>query len=326
MQTWLFQHFVLGWTKLYISEVNQTLDTRICYRTVRNAFVRFEKTGFVDFPPRKAYKKQVGPELVHVLRAIIEAEPYLYLAEIADELANRTGVRLKVGHVHRVLLDAKISVKKMQRKHQSRKEEQRAIYWSWIYDNILDASWLVFADETSIDGRALRRRMGRATKGERVAIVELYHRGKRISVLATYTHSGNVRFRWVFGGYDAERFMDHMLELIAEVIKPFPGPDSVLVLDNCRIHHKYEAELDNAVSGAGGLLIFLAPYSPIDNPIEQEFNSFKACWRRDATLLSMVDPEAAVRMCFQSASVPGAAAKNYASCNYVFREVDKGPP
>lgn len=53
-------------------------------------------------------------------------------------------------------------------------------------------------------------------------------------------------------------------------MNPFPAERSVLVMDNCSIH-KSEA-LRQAVEGAGCRLVFLPPYSPDFNPIENTFS------------------------------------------------------
>ena len=62
---------------------------------------------------------------------------------------------------------------------------------------------------------------------------------------------------------------------------------SIFILDNCPAHKKHEAELRALVEGkCDAKLIFLAPYSPIDNPIEVVYNCFKACWRRHGMWLT----------------------------------------
>ena len=38
------------------------------------------------------------------------------------------------------------------------------------------------------------------------------------------------------GGYNGEEFLEWLRGLLA-VMNPYPAPNSVLVLDNCRIHH-----------------------------------------------------------------------------------------
>jgi len=54
-------------------------------------------------------------------------------------------------------------------------------------------------------------------------------------------------------------------------MNPFPDERSVLVLDNCRIHHN-EA-LTDLVRAAGCLLLYLPAYSPDLNPIEESFSA-----------------------------------------------------
>jgi transposase len=77
----------------------------------------------------------------------------------------------------------------------------------------------------------------------------------------------------------------------------YPGPRSVLILDNCNIHHAEEIrELVEDQAGelgpfypkyvvivslvVGCKLIFLPPYSPDLNPIEQAFSAIKSYLRR----------------------------------------------
>lgn len=38
------------------------------------------------------------------------------------------------------------------------------------------------------------------------------------------------------GSYNGEQFLD-WLEGLLQVMNPYPGPHSVLILNNCRIHH-----------------------------------------------------------------------------------------
>ena len=88
---------------------------------------------------------------------------------------------------------------------------------------------------------------------------------------------------------------------------PYPGPRSVLIMGNCRIHHGERVralvedmycELRNAnvhFFFANGLsvckLLYLPPYSPDYNPIEQAFSAIKAHLRRcgrDPPMMSIV--------------------------------------
>jgi transposase len=56
-------------------------------------------------------------------------------------------------------------------------------------------------------------------------------------------------------------------------MNPYPQDKSIIVLDNCAIH-KSEL-LREVVEASGHLLIFLPPYSPDYNPIEESFSCGK---------------------------------------------------
>src|SRR5258707_4107680 len=53
-------------------------------------------------------------------------------------------------------------------------------------------------------------------------------------------------------------------------MNPFPQDRSILILDNCTIH-KMRA-LQEIIEGFGCILLFLPPYSPDFNPIEESFS------------------------------------------------------
>ena len=60
-------------------------------------------------------------------------------------------------------------------------------------------------------------------------------------------------------------------------MNPFPGKNSVLVMDNARIHHN--AKWISVIEELGGRVLFLPPYSPDFNPIKLAFSTIKA-WLR----------------------------------------------
>ena len=58
-------------------------------------------------------------------------------------------------------------------------------------------------------------------------------------------------------------------------LMPFKGvnPHSVVILDNCSIHHA--SDIVHSIEEVGALVHFLPPYSPDFNPIEQTFSKVK---------------------------------------------------
>ena len=84
---------------------------------------------------------------------------------------------------------------------------------------------------------------------------------------------GVVEYEFTDGTVDAEKFFDFVRGQLLPNMQPFPGNQSVLVMDNCSVHHVQE--IKDLVTHAGILLLFLPPYSPDYNPIEKLFSYVK---------------------------------------------------
>ena len=88
---------------------------------------------------------------------------------------------------------------------------------------------------------------------------------------------------------------------IAEILAPTLAPGDVVVLDNLGSHKGKLARA--AVRAKGAHLLFLPPYSPDLNPIEQVFAKLKhmmrkaqprnveATWRKAGQLLDLFEPQ-----------------------------------
>ena len=59
----------------------------------------------------------------------------------------------------------------------------------------------------------------------------------------------------------------------------WPDPESVLVMDNAPIHHT--ERIEQMCFDAEVILLYLPPYSPDLNPIEESFADVKALMKRD---------------------------------------------
>ena len=71
------------------------------------------------------------------------------------------------------------------------------------------------------------------------------------------------------------------------------------------------------VEAAGAKLLFLAPYCPIDNPIEMGFSSFKACWRWAGHLFPAIPLHIKIAWCFANCGSNGDAARaTYRKCGH----------
>ena len=78
----------------------------------------------------------------------------------------------------------------------------------------------------------------------------------------------------------------------------FPDKMSVLVMDNCAIHDK------DALSSLSLLhkfqVIFLPPYSPIFNPIENLFGTYKTWMKSNRDIVCEINPYTAIGLAMDS--------------------------
>ena len=139
----------------------------------------------------------------------------------------------------------------------------------------LDPERLVFIDETWTKTN-MARTHGRAPRGERL----------RMSVphghWMTTTFVGALRI----GGMTAPMVLDGPINGLAfqayvdQVLVPELAPGDVVVMDNLG-SHKGEG-VREAIEAAGARLLYLPPYSPDFNPIENAFAKLKALLRKAA--------------------------------------------
>ncbi|TFK23478.1 hypothetical protein FA15DRAFT_558789, partial [Coprinopsis marcescibilis] len=62
----------------------------------------------------------------------------------------------------------------------------------------------------------------------------------RFSILPALTWEGMITLDIFEGSVNKERFINYIRKDVAPLLNPFPGPRSVVVLDNCAIHHDEE--------------------------------------------------------------------------------------
>ncbi len=139
----------------------------------------------------------------------------------------------------------------------------------------LDPQRLVFIDETGASTKMARLR-GRARKGERLRAGIPHGHWK------TTTFIGGLRLT----GLGAPMVLDGPMTgawfraYVEQVLAPTLVPGDIVILDNLPSHKGPAAR--RAVEAAGASLLFLPPYSPDFNPIENAFAKLKALLRKAA--------------------------------------------
>lgn len=137
---------------------------------------------------------------------------------------------------------------------------------------------LVYVDESGCDKRIGFRRTGWSPLGVAPVQVSQFHRDERYQILPAYAQDGIVFSRIFRGSTDATVFEDFIDQLLRHCGR-WPEPKSVLVMDNASFHHS--GRIAQMCADAGVKLVYLPPYSPDLNPIEEFFAELKGFIRRN---------------------------------------------
>ena len=139
----------------------------------------------------------------------------------------------------------------------------------------LDPTKLVFVDETGLSTKMARLR-GRALRGERCRVGVPHGHWK------TTTFTGALRLTGMTAPfvYDGPMNGTVFLAYVEQVLGPTLRPGDLVVMDNLPAHKG--AAIREAIERCGARLVFLPPYSPDFNPIENAFSKLKALLRTKA--------------------------------------------
>lgn len=132
---------------------------------------------------------------------------------------------------------------------------------------------LVFLDETSTP-TTLTPLYGRSLRGTRVVGRVPKRRWTAVTLLATLMPDGLGPGLQLEGAIDRISFD----QFVVEVLVPTLRPGQTVICDNLSVHKSAVAQA--AIEAAGCRLVFLPPYSPDFNPIEQAFSKLKQMLRR----------------------------------------------
>ena len=135
---------------------------------------------------------------------------------------------------------------------------------------------LVFVDETGSDCRDALRKYGYGLRGRPPVSCKLLVRGERVSVIAAMNVEGIMTLKVVRNTVGGDEFLDFVQSDLLPTLMPFDGinPNSVVILDNCSVHHV--SGVVSMITQVGALVHFLPPYSPDLNPIEECFSKVKS--------------------------------------------------
>jgi len=139
----------------------------------------------------------------------------------------------------------------------------------------MDPASFVFLDETGASTNMVRR-YGWSTRGDRLVDAAPHGHWRTTTFVAGLRSSGVIAPFVLDGPMTGEAFRAYVEQFLA----PALSPGDVVVMDNLSAHKV--AGVAEAIAAVGASILYLPPYSPDLNPIEQMFAKLKALLRKAA--------------------------------------------
>jgi transposase len=214
-----------------------------------------------------------------MLKALCEhliEKPDMFQDEMVIFLWDEFSILVTTSSISRALASIGWSKKIARRLAKQRNADLRDYYFHRL--SAFRSYHLVYVDESGCDKRIGLRRTGWSPLGVTPVQVCRYHRERRYQILPAYAQDGVILARIFHGSVDSNIFEDFIEQLLLHCGK-WPQPKSVLVMDNASFHRSQKIE--QLCADAGVKLLYLPPYSPDLNPIEEFFAEMKAFIRKN---------------------------------------------
>lgn len=246
-------------------------------RSVINISNNLRWFGNVRAPPTDVGRRRsITPPMLEALCDHLLEKPGLYVDEMTIFLWDEFRVQVTNSSIKRALASVGWSKKVARQRAKEQSPDLRDFYLHNLSD--FQSYHFVYVDESGCDKRIGFRRTGWSPLGVAPLQVSNFHRDQRYQILPAYSQNGIVLSRIFQGSTDAALFEDFIDQLLRHCGR-WPEPKSVLIMDNASFHHS--DRIEEMCADAGVKLVYLPPYSPDLNPIEEFFSELKAFIRRN---------------------------------------------
>lgn len=240
-------------------------------RTIRNIRSNLRCFGSTNAPPnRGGRRRRITPVMLEALKDKLLEKPGMYQDEMVLFLYDEFDILVNISAVSRALASAGWTKKATRQVAKGRNADLRDYYLHNLSD--FKSYHLVYVDESGCDKRIGFRRTGWSPLGVAPVQIAQFHRDRRYQILPAYTQDGILLSRVFQGSTDSAVFEDFIEQLLQHCGR-WPEPKSVLIMDNASFHHT--DWIKEMCLCAGVKLVFLPPYSPDLNPIEEFFSDLK---------------------------------------------------
>lgn len=265
----------------------------------------------------KKMPKKLFPEHTAFLIELFDTNPSLVLEEVRQKLCEKfTGLEISIPGLYKHIADKCCITLKQATKYTMERDALRtvelrfSIVSQWKAAGVNFSENCVFVDEAGFNSQLMRSRAW-SKKGEPALVKVHTQKGVNISIVGCISSFGTVCFSKVeplkqsdaaqiekefpaqssskkrkaeskpaqlkkgTTAYHIVKFMESVMDILDKHDKK----GMFIVMDNCRIHHsRFVVE---AINNRGYKPLFMPPYSPFLNPIEECWSKIKKHIRRN---------------------------------------------
>jgi transposase len=186
----------------------------------------------------------------------------------------------------------------------------RQAWWELVAE--ADPACLVFLDESGVTTE-MTRRYGWGPRSERVREAVAAGHWRTLTVLAALTTGGVLASMSIESPTDGDVF----LAFVEHVLAPRLQPGHLVILDNLGAH-KIDG-VRQIIEACGASVLYLPPYSPDFNPIEQAWSKLKQLLRGvKARIVEQLEPALTQAI---AAITPEDAQAFFCHCGYRIQQL-----
>jgi transposase len=137
----------------------------------------------------------------------------------------------------------------------------------------LDLTRLVFLDECGIN-TLMARFLGRCPQGKRLVALSPAAYWQTTTLVSAVRLDGVIAPMMLSGSINGDSFAGYVEQFLVSELKP----GDIVIMDNLPSHKSQR--VGDAIAAAGCTLVYLPPYSPDFNPIENMWSKVKAYLRK----------------------------------------------
>ena len=252
-----------------------SIDYDINYHTARNIIKVYEKTQRVVKCEKGHRKKILNVEQIEELCNFVDEDCTVSTEAIIQEVLKRFGKKVSRSTINQYLRNFHYTLKRVtfipERRNTPEVIEKRYDYMIKFMEIYSNRNKIFFVDETGIQVFS-RRSYGRSIKGNRANKMIRQIRSKNYSICSAINCESLYLYQIQNKAYNTDDFEEFLLKLMVH-FKTDNIEGAFLVMDNVNFHKA--DKIKKLVKDHNHHLLFLPPYLPFLNPIENLFNQWK---------------------------------------------------